>query len=367
MRIICFTDNMGSGGAQRQLSFLAILLARRGHDVTVITYNKGAFFDQFLSENNIKRIRFDCKFKYQIPLRLWKIFRVIEPDGVIAFQTISSLYAEIASLFGKKWKLIVSERNLKPKTSMFYESIKVLHFVSDAIVTNSHTTRYYLASKYGFLKTKLHTIYNGVDLDKFKPATFFYHQNYFRLVVLASHSYQKNFASLAKALKLLETDSSLPQFQVDWYGGEAPGWLRRNTELARSLGLKCINIYPPTHCVHQELNNAHALILPSLYEGLPNVVCEALSCGCPVLMSNVCDAKFLVADGESGFLFDPNDPRDIAEVLKKFILLPCADHMYLRKNARSSAERLFNPEAFCHSFERLITNTSESITNENIC
>ena len=59
------------------------------------------------------------------------------------------------------------------------------------------------------------------------------------------------------------------------------------------------------------LREHHALIHPSLYEGLPNVVCEALAAGMPVLVSNVCDHPLLVADGERGFLFDPADPGSI--------------------------------------------------------
>ena len=54
------------------------------------------------------------------------------------------------------------------------------------------------------------------------------------------------------------------------------------------------------------------LIHPSIYEGLPNVICEALLDGMPVLASNVCDNGLLVREGERGFLL-------IHEVLKIFL------------------------------------------------
>jgi glycosyltransferase involved in cell wall biosynthesis len=60
-----------------------------------------------------------------------------------------------------------------------------------------------------------------------------------------------------------------------------------------------------------------ALIHPSLYEGLPNAVCEALAAGLPVLISNVCDHPLLVVEGERGFLFDPSDPLSIAMSIER--------------------------------------------------
>jgi len=46
-----------------------------------------------------------------------------------------------------------------------------------------------------------------------------------------------------------------------------------------------------------------AFVHPSFYEGMPNVVCEALAAGLPVLVSDVCDHPLLVEKGVQGFLF----------------------------------------------------------------
>ena len=44
-RVTCCIDGLGQGGAQRQMSMLAVLLARRGYDVDVLTYRPAHFFD----------------------------------------------------------------------------------------------------------------------------------------------------------------------------------------------------------------------------------------------------------------------------------------------------------------------------------
>ena len=61
--------------------------------------------------------------------------------------------------------------------------------------------------------------------------------------------------------------------------------------------------------------------LPSIIEGFPNVICEAMASGLPVICSNVCDNPFIVKSQENGFLFKPEDPTDIADNLIKAISL----------------------------------------------
>lgn len=85
------------------------------------------------------------------------------------------------------------------------------------------------------------------------------------------------------------------------------------------------------------LADHHALILPSLYEGLPNVVCEAMLAGKPALVSNVCDNPILVNEGERGFLFNPVEPRNIAKAIEKLIALNREDWERISLNAHNFA------------------------------
>lgn len=66
---------------------------------------------------------------------------------------------------------------------------------------------------------------------------------------------------------------------------------------------------------------ADAFCLPSFHEGTPNVICEAMACGLPILCSNVCDNFRYVKDGENGFLFNPNDINSMTEVMQNFLML----------------------------------------------
>jgi len=58
---------------------------------------------------------------------------------------------------------------------------------------------------------------------------------------------------------------------------------------------------------------AQVLLVPSIYEGLPMVILEALRCGLPCVATRVSGHPEVIEDGVNGFLVDPDDPIQMAE------------------------------------------------------
>ena len=70
--------------------------------------------------------------------------------------------------------------------------------------------------------------------------------------------------------------------------------------------------------VQAMMRTARALVFPSIwYEGQPLTVYEALACGCPVIVSDVCAGREAVEDGENGFWFRSGDPDALAAHLTR--------------------------------------------------
>jgi glycosyltransferase involved in cell wall biosynthesis len=70
------------------------------------------------------------------------------------------------------------------------------------------------------------------------------------------------------------------------------------------------------------LRGARALVVPSIYEGMPLVVLEAMEAGVPVIASRVSGIPEVVADGETGWLVPPEDPERLAAALEAALADP---------------------------------------------
>ncbi|MEA2604301.1 MAG: glycogen synthase [Acidobacteriota bacterium] len=74
--------------------------------------------------------------------------------------------------------------------------------------------------------------------------------------------------------------------------------------------------------VRRLLAGAAALVVPSIYEGMPLVVLEAMAAGVPVVASAVSGIPEVVVDGETGWLVPPEDPEALAAALSEVLAGP---------------------------------------------
>jgi len=235
--------------------------------------------------------------------------------------------------------------------------LRQLHRMADYVVTNSHTNRIMVEHSLPSMTGRIVTVYNTVDLNTFSPA----HEepeakkSFMRLISVASFQRKKNPLRLIEAIAIVRKSKPSLNINVDWYGG-LPS--RKNGMADDDLHKECmdlikirglqeqVRLHPPMPNIRDLYRQADAVVLPSFYEGLPNVVCEAMSCGRPVLASNVCDISNLVKDGYNGFVFDPSSPEDMADVIMKFAALSIEQRQLLGRHGREMAERIFDPAVF---------------------
>jgi glycosyltransferase involved in cell wall biosynthesis len=65
---------------------------------------------------------------------------------------------------------------------------------------------------------------------------------------------------------------------------------------------------------------ADLMVLPSESDACPTVVCEAMVCGCPVVISDEIRGRFeLVQPGKTGFVFPCGNVDELAEILRKVL------------------------------------------------
>lgn len=96
--------------------------------------------------------------------------------------------------------------------------------------------------------------------------------------------------------------------------------------------------------VQAELARARVFALVSREENSPLGIEEAMAAGVPVVASNRCGMPYMVRDGETGFLVDPENPVEIAARLRE-ILTDTARRQAMSRRSREVATDRFHPEA----------------------
>ncbi|MDQ3186389.1 MAG: glycosyltransferase family 4 protein [Pseudomonadota bacterium] len=107
----------------------------------------------------------------------------------------------------------------------------------------------------------------------------------------------------------------------------------------------------PGEVVRQQMNSAVALVVPSIwYENFPRSIVEAFACSLPVIASRIGALRDIVKDGETGLLFDPGNPRDLADKMMWALAHP-EEMIVMGRKARACYESHYTAE---RNYEQLV-------------
>lgn len=358
-RILLFTDCLGAGGAQRQLVGLAVMLKQKGYQVKVCYYQDVPFYAQILNEECISHelIIGSDNHRSLIPV-VTRYFKNENPNWVIAYLDTPSLVACLAKILGGRYKLLVSERNTTQKMGKRERIRFFLYKWADAIVPNSYAQEDFLASHYTWMKEKLHTINNFVNLEKFHPVEKT-RRDVPLIVVAASVWAPKNVLGFIETVKILKERGT--KIRVEWYGlvetkNESVIHYREKCQqkLTHNNMTEVMKLLPKTNAIADKYRLADYFCLPSFYEGTPNVICEAMATGLPVICSDVCDNSRYVHEGENGFLFNPHKPEEMADTIESALRLSDMDYNRYSQRSREIAEEMLSEESFIEKYLKII-------------
>lgn len=152
------------------------------------------------------------------------------------------------------------------------------------------------------------------------------------LLFVGRLSVEKGVITLAEAMR------RLPDVQLR-VAGDGPkaslmDGVARVTRLGSLLG----------GAVREEMFRAIALVVPSIcYENSPRTIVEAFACGLPVIASRIGALAEIVRDGETGLLFEPDNPRDLADKMTWALAHP-AEMCRMGKAAQQDYALQYTPE-----------------------
>jgi len=186
-----------------------------------------------------------------------------------------SIFAQKAKT--KKWKQVVIQ-SLE----------KFAYTNADAIIVSSKADKKYVEEKYKINPKKVNYIPNYIDTDLFKPLNV---EKENRICFVGRLEDQKNLFNLIEAVKGL--DIKLTIFGTGSLKDKLTLASSENIEFKENINNKDLP---------GEINKSRLFILPSLYEGCPKVLLEAMSCGVPVIGTNVYGIDEIIKHKENGYL-----------------------------------------------------------------
>ena len=340
--LLFYINSLARGGAQRVLIQLAERFAEAGCRAVFVTSYRVE--DEYPVPLSVERVSIEDE---QIPQNalsrnlsriraLRELCLNYRPAALISFMAEPNFRAVLAAK-GLPVKTIISVRNTPEKeyfNALFRFVARHILPAADGCVFQTEDAKHWFPER---LQKKSTVIMNQVAQRFFDETPADTHRG---IAAVGRLSAQKNHAMLIRAYAALgDVDEPLTIY------GEGP--LRPELEaLARELGLEGRVFLPGQSAdIPGDLKGAKAFVLPSDYEGMPNVLLEAMALGLPCIATDCpCGGPAsVVEDGVSGLLIPVGDEKELTEKLR---LLLSSDETRgrLSQNAKHAAEA-FRPEA----------------------
>jgi glycosyltransferase involved in cell wall biosynthesis len=297
--IAIIIPQLAGGGAERVASNLSLYLPEDKYKKHIIVYDtekmdypyKGELLsiNTKVSRNPLSKIKNYCTRIY----KLKKIKRDYKIDISISLLTRTN----IANILTKgNDKVIVSVRNYLTKSSTgFYGRInniliKLLYNKADHVVAVSNIIKTDLVENFGINENKIQVIYNPYDIEKINRLAQEEIEEEFQeifkcptIITAGRLTKQKGQWHLIRSFKNVKKE--IPNAKLVIIGqGELEDYLK---QLAVDLNLeKDIHFLGFRQNPFKYISRSKVYSFPSLYEGFPNTLCEAMICGVPVISSD---------------------------------------------------------------------------------
>lgn len=366
IRVTMVVNNMDVGGLEKVVLNLLSSLPKERYELSLACLKgEGKLYDQVklpaddrivLATDQLTNLGF-AKFDLRTLRDLRRFFRDKQIDIVHAHNFAPLIYAGLAARsLPRRPKVVYSEHN-QVNSASAADLKKFGYYIrlADEAVAVSDNLRDVLVNKLK-VKTKVRVIKNGIDDARFAGVTgdrvrkeLGVGEDDVLIGTAVVLSKQKGITHLLAAARDVLVDCPRAKFVV---AGDGPLRAELESELAaKNLG-DSFRFLGYRSDIPELLASFDIYVLPSLWEGLPLALLEALRLGKFIVCTDVGGNPEVVDDGVHGFLVPPAEPKPLAKKLVEAIKSPA-----LRaRAAKESPERFakyFSLKAMSGGHERL--------------
>ncbi|MBC8131604.1 MAG: glycosyltransferase [Deltaproteobacteria bacterium] len=354
-KVLFLIPNLQQGGAERQILELATRLPERFEPVLCL-FNDTIHYREYLPPGQPRHVLGVGKMNRAAFRRLVEVLRTEKPQILQTYRDITNFWGRLAARRAPVPIVVTSVRN---------RAIAPLHLLTerwltrgtDRVLTNSEGVRRELVNFARVPPDKIQIIHNFIDTTRFRPPTaderraarlrWNVADDEIILLCPGRIALQKHQLGLILSLRMLKERGGLPARARLMLAGR-----KRDKVYATLLNpwLSWTGVgdqVTTLGAVSDMLSLYHAadiLVLPSLYEGLPNAVLEGHACALPAVVSHAANIDRLVIEGETGFEVPTFDHGSLADALGKMLAMDPGDRRSMGARGRAHIVREFSVE-----------------------
>ena len=322
MHITIVTRSLCAGGAERVIAQLLNHWVENQTQCSLILLDKKDRFYPLDSRITVHEIGVVSSNRYVDKIKKYSavrtLVRSLKPDVVLSMPEEIGIFV-IGALMGTKIPVVVSERNnpwTMPNKKVTRALRTLLYPFADGFIFQTEQAASFFSKR---IQEKGVVLPNPLDLTRI-PAPFVGERQ--KIIVGAGRlEPQKNFFLLIDAFQQFYREH--PEYRLIIYG---EGSLRKDLEAYAAEQLPEGTFELPgraSDLVHR-LNPATAFVLSSDFEGMPNVLIEAMATGVPCVSTDCPSGgpAELIRHGENGYLVSAGAAEEIAEQLSHIVNTP---------------------------------------------
>ena len=364
MNILYVVTSLDVGGTQKMLYETIKNMDRDKYQIVVCSLKKGGIYGKILSDLDIKIISLKMNNRSGllnififIPsvLKLSKIIHKEKIDIVHSWLFQANIISRISARLAGVNRVISSVRVMEQekKWQLFIE--RITSNLCKKIIVNSRALKNFLLEKNVADSEKIEVIYNGIEVSENSDK-----RNIFKELGLKENEKiigtvgrlhkQKGIEYFLESAKIIlpSVGFSLKFIIV----GDGPERKKLESK-ARRLGIKNEVLFTG---IREDAINLISImdifVLPSLWEGTPNVVLEAMLWGKPVISTEVGGVPELIENQVDGILVKPGNPVALADAVLQ-ALKNERESIQMGIRAKEKVKKYFSIEKMVEQTEKL--------------
>ncbi len=366
-KVLFIIWSLERGGAERFLAGLLHHLDRTKFQPTLCCLNWKGQWGEDVERAGIPVIALNKKGKVDLKAfrQLKRIFREGQFDIVNTHLWLADTMGRLAAIQTGVKTIVSTAQNVDIWKKGWHKQVdRWFGRRTQAVIAVSKAVKKYYHEDVGLPEDKIHVIPNAIDPETYNHVESVEHlyeefnldKDNFVLACIGRLNMQKGHQYLIQAVARLK--DSHPRLRILIVGkGETQAEME---QLSHTLNITDrLRFVGHRSDIAAILQFSHGLILPSIFEGLPLCVLEAMAASRPVIATDVGGTAELAIDQETAFIVPPRDVDQLAQAIAKLMDLP--DHgQGMGQRGRKVVESNFSIQAITRQTEELFTTLVEN-------